>query len=142
VQLVGAFAVVAVVSGPSSSASPLADYKGLSNRSPGMAAAFTVLLLGMAGLPLTSGFFAKFRVFSDAWSAGFGWLVILAVVTSVVAFAFYLRIIVTMYMDQGEGAVSVSRPARWVLAISAAVTILWGVFPAMLLDLARDAFPL
>lgn len=142
IQLVGAFAVVAVVSGPSNSASPLADYRGLSRRSPGMAAAFTVLLLGMAGLPLTSGFIAKFRVFVDAWSAGFGWLVLLAVVASVVALAFYLRIIVTMYMDQGEGAVSVGGPARWVLVISAAVTILWGVFPAMLLDLARDAFPL
>lgn len=144
VQIVGGFAVVAAVSGPSSSASPLSAYRGLSGRSPGVATAFTVLLLGMAGLPLTSGFIAKFSVFADAWAAGFGWLVILAVVASVIAFAFYLRIIVTMYMDGGESeeAVSVGGGVRWALGIAAAVTILWGLFPGMLLDLARDAFPL
>ncbi|MGH8946593.1 MAG: NADH-quinone oxidoreductase subunit N [Acidimicrobiia bacterium] len=143
VQVVGAFAVVSAVSGPASSASPLSAYRGLSGRSPGMAAAFTVLLLGMAGLPLTSGFIAKFSVFTDAWVAGFGWLVVLAVVASVIAFAFYLRIIVTMYMDRGEEeVVTVGGGVRWALAISAAVTILWGVFPGMLLDIARDAFPL
>jgi NADH-quinone oxidoreductase subunit N len=143
IQLVGAFAVVAAVSGPANSASPLADYRGLSSRSPGMAAAFTVLLLGMAGLPLTSGFIAKFSVFTDAWTADLGWLVIVAVVASVVAFVFYLRIIVAMYMDESsEGALIVGAPARWVLALTAAVTLLWGIFPGMLLDMARDAFPL
>lgn len=143
IQLVGSFAVVAAVSGPANSASPLAHYRGLSRRSPGMAAAFTVLLLGMAGLPLTSGFIAKFSVFTDAWAADLGWLVIVAVVASVVAFVFYLRIIVAMYMDESsEGALTVGAPARWVLALTAAVTLLWGIFPGTLLDMARDAFPL
>lgn len=143
IQLVGAFAVVAAVSGPANSASPLPEYRGLSGRSPGMAAAFTVLLLGMAGLPLTSGFIAKFGVFADAWSAGFGWLVILAVVASVITFVFYLRIIVAMYMDESsEAALVVAAPVRGVLALSAALTILWGISPGMLLDLTRDAFPL
>lgn len=142
-QVVGAFAVVTAVSGAASSASPLSAYRGLSGRSPGMAGAFTVLLLGMAGLPLTSGFIAKFSVFSDAWTAGFGWLVILAVIASVIAFAFYLRIIVTMYMDRGEeDTIPVAAGVRWAVGITAVVTILWGVFPGMLLDLARDALPL
>jgi NADH-quinone oxidoreductase subunit N len=143
IQLVGSFAVVSAVSGPASSASPLSSYRGLSSRNPGMAAAFTILLLGMAGLPLTSGFIAKFSVFSDAWAAGFGWLVVLAVVATVITVAFYLRIIVTMYMDRGEeDAVAVGAPLRWALALTALATILWGVFPGLLLDLARDAFPL
>ncbi|MBW3666143.1 MAG: NADH-quinone oxidoreductase subunit N [Actinobacteria bacterium] len=143
IQLVGAFAVVASVSGPANSASPLTDYRGLSGRSPAMAAAFTVLLLGMAGLPLTSGFVAKFSVFADAWAAGFGWLVLLAVVATVATFVFYLRIIVAMYMDEpSEGSLAVDAPARWVLAVTAAITVLWGIFPGMLLDMARDAFPL
>lgn len=142
-QLVGSFAVVSAVSGAASSASPLASYRGLSGRSPGMAAAFTILLLGMAGIPLTSGFIAKFGVFSDAWAAGFGWLVVLAVVASVITFVFYLRIIVTMYMDRGEEeSVAVGGPLRWALAIAAVATIVWGILPGSLLDLARDAFPL
>lgn len=109
-----------------------------------MAAAFTVLLFGMAGLPLTSGFVAKFGVFANAWSSDYEWLVVVAVLASVVAFAVYLRLIVTMYMDEGgdETLPEVSGPARWVLAIAVVATIVWGVLPGSLLDLATDAFPL
>jgi NADH-quinone oxidoreductase subunit N len=143
VQLVGSFAVVAVVSGADGAGSSFDDYRGLARRSPLLAASFTVLLLGMGGLPLTSGFVAKFGVFTDAWSQGFEWLVIVAVVASVVAFAFYIRVIVVMYMDDPGGEVAVSvGPARWVLALAVGVTILWGIFPTSLLDLAADALPL
>ena len=62
----------------------------------------TVLLLGMAGIPLTSGFIAKFGVFQEAWRAGFGWLVVVAVLASVVSFFIYLRVIVAMYMGDAE----------------------------------------
>lgn len=143
VQLVGAFAVVAVVSGSATSGSSFAEYKGLAARNPGLAAAFSVLLLGMAGLPLTSGFVAKFGVFANAWANGYEWLVVLAVLASVIAFAVYLRVIVTMYMDEGdEESVDVAVTARWVLVIAVVATIAWGILPGSLLDLARDAFPL
>jgi NADH-quinone oxidoreductase subunit N len=142
-QLVGAFAVVTAVSGADTSASDLASYRGLARRSPLLAASFAVLLLGMAGLPVTSGFIAKFGVFAQAWSQGFEWLVIVAVIASVIAFAFYLRIIVSMYMDAGdEGTVDVPIPVRWVLVFAVGTTILWGVLPGSLLSLAADAFPL
>jgi NADH-quinone oxidoreductase subunit N len=142
-QLLGAFAVVTAVSGPDTSASDLASYRGLGKRSPLLAGSFTVLLLGMAGLPVTSGFIAKFGVFAQAWSQGFEWLVILAVVASVIAFAFYLRIIVSMYMDAGdESLVEVPIPVRWVLVFAVGTTILWGVLPGSLLSLAADALPL
>ena len=143
IQLIGAFAVVAVVSGPSSSGSPIDEYRGLARRSPALGAAFAVLLLGMAGLPLTSGFVAKFGVFSEAWANGYGWLVIVALLASVIAFAFYLRVIVAMYMDETEeGKVVVSLTARWVLTLAVAGTVLAGILPAPLIDLAADAFPL
>lgn len=142
-QLVGAFAVVAVVAGPDGGVSSVEDYRGLARRSPGMAGAFTVLLLGMGGLPLTSGFVAKFGVFSDAWSQGFHWLVVVAVLASVVAFAFYIRVIVVMYMeDLGEPSIPRLGAAGWVLAVAVGATILWGIFPSTLLDLAADALPL
>ncbi|MGH8952726.1 MAG: NADH-quinone oxidoreductase subunit N [Acidimicrobiia bacterium] len=143
IQLVGAFAVVAVVSGPDGAGSSLDEYRGLGRRSPLLAAAFTVLLLGMGGLPLTSGFVAKFGVFTEAWSRGFEWLVIAAVVLSVVAFAFYIRVIVVMYMDDAGDTESLRvGPERWVLAIAVGTTIFWGIFPSSLLDLAADALPL
>jgi NADH-quinone oxidoreductase subunit N len=143
IQLVGSFAVVAVVSGPDGAGSAIDEYRGLARRSPLLAASFTVLLLGMGGLPLTSGFVAKFGVFTEAWAQGFEWLVILAVVASVIAFAFYIKVIVVMYMDEaGEEAILPVGPAGWVLAVAVGTTILWGIFPTSLLDLAADALPL
>jgi NADH-quinone oxidoreductase subunit N len=143
IQLIGAFAVVAVVSGPDGSSSSMDLYRGLGRRSPLLASSFAVLLLGMGGLPLTSGFVAKFGVFTEAWARGYEWLVIVAVVASVVAFAFYIRVIVVMYMDDAEeeGSLPVG-PERWVLAVAVGTTILWGIVPSSLLDLAADALPL
>ena len=142
-QLVGSFAVVAAVSGPANSESGLDAYRGLARRSPVLAGSFTVLLLGMAGLPVTSGFIAKFGVFSEAWSSGHEWLVVVAVLASVIAFAFYLRIIVMMYMDESDAAgIAVPGTVKWVLAAAVGTTILWGVLPGSLLSLAADALPL
>jgi NADH-quinone oxidoreductase subunit N len=143
VQLVGAFAVVAAVSGGATAGSELEDFRGLSRRSPVLAGSLAVLLLGMAGLPLTAGFVAKFGVFSEAWLQGYEWLVIVAVLASVIAFAFYLRILVIMYMQDGEAdALEVAAPIRWVLALAVAATIIWGILPASLLDIVADAIPL
>lgn len=142
-QLLGAFAVVSAVSGADNSESDLDSYRGLARRSPFLATSFAVLLLGMAGLPVTSGFVAKFGVFAQAWNGGYEWLVVVAVIASVVAFAFYLRIIVAMYMDESDAAeVTVPGTVRWVLAVAVATTIVWGVLPGSLLNLAADALPL
>lgn len=142
-QLVGAFAVTAAVSGADNSESPLDSYKGLGRSSPFLAGSFTVLLLGMAGLPVTSGFIAKFGVFSEAWNSGYRWLVIVAVLASVIAFAFYLRIIVAMYMQESEtDDVEVPATSRWVLILSVAATVVWGILPGSLLSLAANALPI
>lgn len=143
IQLIGSFAVVTAVDGPEGSGSDISAYRGLAARNPGLAAGFAILLFGMAGLPLTSGFIAKFGVFSEAWAADQTWIVILAVLTSVIALAFYLRIVVTMYMDgEGGGELSARPSLRWVLWISVAATILWGVLPGSLLSVVADAFAL
>lgn len=143
-QLVGAFAVVAAVSGSAGSRSGLNAYAGLARTNPGLAAGFSVLLLGMAGLPLTSGFVAKFSVFQEAWRAGFEWLVIVAVLASVVAFYFYLRVIVVMYMlePEGETTVAPGRAVQWALAFTVAATILLGVLPGPLLGLVGETTPI
>ncbi len=143
VQLVAAFAVVAAISGSSGTRSALGDYSGLAERQPYLAGTFSVILLGMGGLPLTSGFVAKFGVFTDAWSAGFGWVVIVGLVATVVAFFLYLRVIVVMYMAEATDREAASPlTTRWVLGIATAVTIVFGVYPGPLLDLAATALPL
>ncbi|MFO7299031.1 MAG: NADH-quinone oxidoreductase subunit N [Actinomycetes bacterium] len=142
VQLIGGFAVISAVSGPEGSGSDLSAYRGLWKRNPGLAAGFALLLFGMAGIPLTSGFVAKFGVFSEVWGSQ-PWLVILGVIASVVTLAFYLRITVTMYMEGDEGETVVARtPTRWVVWIAVALTILWGVLPGSLLSVVADAFSL
>jgi NADH-quinone oxidoreductase subunit N len=145
IQLVGAYAVVAAVSGPSSAGSALARYSGLGRRQPFLALGLTVLLLGMAGIPLTSGFIAKFGVFQEAWRAGFGWLVVVALLASVVSFFIYLRVIVAMYMGDAtreELAPAPGLPVRAVLLVAMAVTLIFGLLPAPLLRLAANALPL
>ncbi len=144
IQLVGAFGVVAAVSGASTSGSSIDAFRGLARRSPFLAATFSVLLLGMSGLPLTSGFVAKFGVFTEAWTAGYSWLVIVAVVASVVALVVYLRVIVAMYMeDPVDEAVRVpSMSVKLSLGLAALITVLVGILPGPLLTLAREASPL
>jgi NADH-quinone oxidoreductase subunit N len=144
VQLVGAYAVVAAVSGPSSAGSPLSAYAGLGKRQPMLANGLTVLLLGMAGIPLTSGFIAKFGVFQDAFRAGFGWLVVVAVLASVVSFFIYLRVVVAMYMqDPGdERKLALSPSVRLVLWAALAVTLILGLVPVPLLRVAAASLPL
>lgn len=143
VQLVGAFGVVAAVSSSGSSGSGIDSFRGLATRSPFLAGSFAVLLLGMAGLPLTSGFIAKFGVFTEAWKSGFEWLVIVAVIASVVAFFFYLRVIVAMFMEDSDGE-PVAPPVlaiRIALAVAAIITVVVGVLPNGLLSLAGETSP-
>ncbi len=135
VTLVAAFGIVALVEGPGSAGSPLDGYRGLSRRSPGLAAALSVLMLGLAGMPVTSGFIAKFGVFAEAWNAGLEWLVIVGLLATVAAFFFYLRVIVLMYFEEGEGEpTGVGRLAWAGLTLSVAVTLLLGVYPTPLLE--------
>lgn len=143
VQLIAAFAVVTAVSGSSGTRSALADYGGLARRQPFLAGTFSVVLFGMGGLPLTAGFVAKFGVFTDAWTAGFQWVVIVGVLASVVAFFLYLRVIVTMYMDDpAEHELVTPATIRAVMTVAVLVTLVFGIFPGPLLDLAGNAIPL
>jgi NADH-quinone oxidoreductase subunit N len=103
------------------------------------------MLLAMGGLPLTSGFVAKFGVFQAAWRTDrYEWLVLLGVLTSVAAFAFYLRVIMVMYMQEPDapGRLLLPLPTRWVLGVATLATVFFGVLPAPLLDLAADAIQL
>ncbi|MGB5731508.1 MAG: proton-conducting transporter membrane subunit, partial [Acidimicrobiia bacterium] len=155
VTLVGAFAIVSVVSRPTPRRSDLDGWSGLSRRSPELAWSMLVLLLAMGGIPFTAGFVAKVSVFSVAADAGYLWLTILALLTTVVGLYVYFRIAAKMFFaapgdaapsDDAPGddapALSLSVAVRLVVAVAVVAQIVVGVDPWPLLDLAREALPL
>src|ERR1700678_2367358 len=91
---VGAFAVVSHFANAGEKYVTLEDYAGLGKNSPALAAALTIFLLSLIGIPMTGGFFAKFYVFSAAVKANLIWLTIIGVLNSGVGAYYYLRVIV------------------------------------------------
>ncbi|MEU4596201.1 NADH-quinone oxidoreductase subunit NuoN [Nocardia sp. NPDC023988] len=140
---VGAFAVVSLVrDGSGDEATAMSQWAGLGKRSPWLASVFALLLLSFAGLPLTSGFVGKFAVFAAASGAGYIFLVIIGVVCSAIAAFFYVRVIVLMFFtDPPADAPTATSPFATVLvvAFTAGATVLLGLFPQPVLDLAERA---
>src|SRR6186713_2344711 len=134
-----AFGVIAMLGARDRANDSLRDYAGLWNSNPGLAALMTVCLLSLGGLPPTAGFIGKWYIFQAAVSAGYYWLAIVGVLTSVVSVFFYLRVVVMMYMAERDGA---QEPARITgfgmvaLALSIAVIFYLGILPTPVLDFA------
>jgi NADH-quinone oxidoreductase subunit N len=142
----GSFGVLALVSGPGDAATGIEDLRGLSARRPGLAMAFTLFLLAQAGVPLTSGFFAKFYVIEAAIDARSYWLALVAMLASVIAAALYLRVIVAMYLADADDAAERPRipvPLTAGVALTAAVVVTLGVgiLPGVLTEVVADAVP-
>jgi NADH-quinone oxidoreductase subunit N len=140
---IGAFALVTMVRDPTGEATLLTSWVGLGRRAPLAATIFSIFMLSFAGIPLTSGFIGKWAVFAAAWSGGIQWLVVVAVVISVVAAFFYIRVIVLMFFAQPRiTATNVIRPGWTTLAavvVGVVATVAFGVFPGPLLALAQQA---
>lgn len=95
--VLGSFAIVSVVSGKGEARNDVGGFRGLAQRRPGLALAFTVLLLAQAGVPFTTGFVAKFYVVSAAVGQHQYVLAVLAMLAAAVATFFYLRVAIFMY---------------------------------------------
>lgn len=161
VSTIGVFAVAGLVRAPDGAeVGDLRAWAGLGRRQPVIAGAFALFLLALAGIPLTSGFIAKFAVFSAAVSSGAIALVVIGVLTSAIAASFYIRVIVVMFFRETEGSGSVEGSAETtgagstgasvvafahrpvtlgVIAVSAVITVILGIAPQPLLDLAGAA---
>ncbi|HEX9124223.1 MAG TPA: NADH-quinone oxidoreductase subunit NuoN [Actinomycetota bacterium] len=139
--ILGAFGVVMVVSSRGEERTSLSSYAGLYRRSPLLAGLLTLFLLSMAGIPPTAGFIAKVEVFRAAVGAGHWELALVGVLASVVAAFFYIRVMVLMYMQdpQDEGEPDDSLVPRVILAVPAALTVLLGIFPGLVLGLLEKA---
>ncbi len=140
---IGAFAVVTLVRDAGGEATHLSRWAGLGKRSPLVASVFALFLLALAGIPLTSGFTGKFAVFSAAAGNGATALVVVGVLASAVAAFFYVRIIVLMFFSEpAADGPTVAVPSGFTtaaVALGAAVTVVLGVAPQPLLDLADRA---
>ena len=137
------FAIVTLVRDSSGEATHLAQWAGLGRKSPLVAGTFAFFLFALAGIPLTSGFMAKFAVFSAAVEGGATALVVVGVVASAVTAFFYARVVVLMFFsDPAPDGPTVSVPSGYTaaaIALGLAVTVVLGVLPQPVLDLAARA---
>jgi NADH-quinone oxidoreductase subunit N len=139
---IGAFAVAALVgrAGDGEASYQISAFAGLARRRPALAAAMTVFMLSLTGIPPTGGFMGKLYVFKAAVNAGRYDLAVVGVLASVVGAFYYLRVVVQMYLrEPGAGAAPAALSPAEALAILIAVggTLWIGLFPTGLLDLAQ-----
>jgi NADH-quinone oxidoreductase subunit N len=142
ITTLAAFGLLMIVRDSDGEATQLSQWAGLGRKSPAVAIMMTVLLMSMAGIPLTAGFTAKFVVFQAAFHTAAP-LVVIALATSAIAAFFYLRIVVVMFFSEPpENGPSVALPG-WsttvALTFGVVVTVVLGVFPQPVLDLAAKA---
>ncbi len=140
---IASFAVVGLVRDSSGEATHLSQWAGLGRRSPLVASVFAFLLFALAGIPLTSGFMAKFAVFKAATEGGATALVVVGVVASAVTAFFYARVVVLMFFQEpAADGPTVAVPSAYTagaIAVGLAVTVVLGIVPQPMLDLASRA---
>ena len=140
----GAFAVVQLVGSKTRDVSgrfELSNFNGLGQRNPLLAAAMSVFLLGLAGLPPgMAGLLGKFYVFSAAVKAGYIGLAVVGGLCSAVSCFYYLRVIVAMYFGKdeevGTSSISVPLPAAFAMAFCVLAVVFIGIFPSPVYDQA------
>ncbi len=140
---IGAFAVVYLIEGDGKEGSSIYRFQGLAKRKPKLAAAMALFMLSLAGFPPTAGFFGKLYLFVAAIKSGYVLLAIFAVVASMIAVYFYLRIIVMMYFRDGEEeiAIDMNRGMTAIVTVSSVAIVAIGLFPSIFMQLALASIP-
>jgi len=148
VLVIGTFTVVSLVTRTGDASSEIGSFRGLGKERPALALAMTVFLLAQAGMPLTSGFIAKFGVIKAAATNHSYAVALVAMVASVIAALLYLRIMISMWLsdteagDEKREAIAIPVSAGFVVAVSAVFTLLVGVWPSWLIDASQAALQL
>ena len=130
----GAFAVVTMLSGADGDRDSFEDLAGLGRRNPVMAVAMSVFMLSLAGFPPSVGFFGKLFLFTAGVGAGYTWLVVLAVLMSVVSVFYYIRVLIPVWspstaVERLRGSVS----SNFAIVLSGVASIVLGLYPTALL---------
>ncbi|MFV8757375.1 proton-conducting transporter membrane subunit, partial [Yersinia enterocolitica] len=146
----GAFGVVSLMSSPykGPDAESLFSYRGLFWHKPILSAVMTVMMLSLAGIPMTLGFIGKFFVVAMGVSANLWWLTGAVVLGSAIGLYYYLRVTVSLYLSAPETLVR-DTPSNWALTaggvvvlISAILVLVLGIYPQPLISLVQLAQPL
>ena len=136
----GSFAIVSAVEREENGLK-FKDYRGLGLRYPWLAAAMTIFMISLAGFPPTAGFVAKYGLFSAAIAEGYIWLVVIAVLNTLISVYYYLRLVINMYMKEEENALisSFNIIVIGLIWIMAAMMIILGITPGFLLEITAEA---
>jgi NADH-quinone oxidoreductase subunit N len=135
----GAFAVAIAIERDDGSGTNLEDFVGLYKSRPVLAVMMAVFMLSLIGVPGMAGFIGKLFVFQTTLDAGLVWLAIVGVVTSVISAFYYARVIVNMFLREGEGdpAVGATHSLNWAAYIAFAGTLLIGILPVLVTTLTE-----
>ena len=143
VTSLGAWAVVIAVEktqpGAGSDGLRIEDYAGLGKKHPALAAAMVVFMLSFTGVPPTLGFMGKFYLFRSVIDSGYIGLALIAVMTSLISAYFYLRIIVMMYMKEGQPEVRRESWLQLTAYVAALAVVVMSLVSTPLLRWAEDA---
>jgi NADH-quinone oxidoreductase subunit N len=160
VMNLAAFAVIAARERATGLGDDITSLRGIGATQPLLAAAMTLAMLGLAGIPATAGFIGKFYLIDAAVDGGYAWLGIVIVIGSMISLVYYLRVIATMWMQDapapGTAVTATGRPAlaggsaeaatpradpgAWIVAtLFGAATLVLGIVPSPLFNLAKDA---
>ncbi|MFC2021992.1 NADH-quinone oxidoreductase subunit N [Chloroflexota bacterium] len=136
----GAFIAIIAISNKLNS-DLIQDYSGMIKRAPLLALALSLCLISLIGMPPAAGFMAKFYIFSGAVQHGLLWLVIIAVLNSVISAYYYLRVVKVMWFGEpvSEEIVPSSRALRVALSLSCLGVLLFGIIPGYVMGLAESA---
>jgi NADH-quinone oxidoreductase subunit N len=143
ITTVGSFGMILLLSRSGFEADRLEDFKGLNRKSPWFAAIMMMLMFSTAGVPPFIGFWAKLAVIGAVLDVGLVWLAAVAVVLSVVAAFYYLRVVKLMYFDDptDDHAIEAGGTLRTVLSANGVAVLALGVFPSVLIDLCARVLP-
>jgi NADH-quinone oxidoreductase subunit N len=143
ITTIGAFGVVSVLSTSQTEAEDISFYRGLFWRRSWLAAIFTLMLLSLAGIPLTAGFIGKFYIFTSAADGRLWGLLLAVIVGSGLGLYYYLRIIVVMSMNVEATAIKSGKPEQdWIstatLAVLTMLLVWFGIYPSLLINVIQS----
>jgi NADH-quinone oxidoreductase subunit N len=139
---IGSFIIVAILERNGEKYLELSDYAGLSKRHPVLAAFMAIFMLSLAGIPPFAGFFGKYFLFTAAIDAGFLWLTLVGVLSSIISVYFSIGLIVKMYFTEPEGQREDNEVGMSGLSliITIAGVIVLGILPSGILSIASNLF--
>lgn len=132
---IGTFCILRIVVGAKGNDST-DSFNGLAKSNPFLAFVMTVVLLSLAGIPPTAGFFAKYYIFTTAFQSGYAGLVLIAIIASLIGVYYYFRIIIAMYFKEGSHqAIPLQINHKVVLILVVIATIALGLSPDFIIGL-------